>query len=106
MGPARRYTDSALDSVPNNPVNPHYLTDPDNMREVVDNSPPLPSLAKETAAQKARMAENAWNSRDPAKVLLAYAEDSRWRNRAEFMRGREAIQAFLTRERALELDKA
>ena len=60
--------------------------------------PPLPPFTRETAAQKARMAEDAWNSRDPVKVSLAYTEDSRWRNRSEFFQGREAIVAFLTRK--------
>ena len=50
--------------------------------------PPLPPFTKETAAQKARMAEDAWNSRDPERVSLAYTEDSRWRNRSEFFEGR------------------
>jgi nuclear transport factor 2 (NTF2) superfamily protein len=58
----------------------------------------------ETALQKVRMAENAWNTRDPARVALAYTEDSRWRNRAEFLQGRNAIQAFLVRKWARELD--
>ncbi|TKW78001.1 MAG: nuclear transport factor 2 family protein, partial [Bradyrhizobium icense] len=66
--------------------------------------PPLPPFTRETAAQKARMAEDAWNSRDPERVALAYTEDSVWRNRAEFFRGREAIKAFLTRKWAKELD--
>ena len=66
--------------------------------------PPLPPFNAETAAQKARMAEDAWNTRDPVKVSLAYTEDSRWRNRAEFIQGREAIQQFLTRKWAKELD--
>src|ERR1700755_3107581 len=66
--------------------------------------PPLPPFTKETAAQKARMAEDAWNSRDPERVALAYTVDSRWRNRSEFFQGREAIQAFLTRKWAKELD--
>ena len=66
--------------------------------------PPLPPFTTETAAQKARMAEDAWNSRDPARVALAYTEDSRWRNRAEFVRGRAAIEAFLTRKWQRELD--
>jgi hypothetical protein len=66
--------------------------------------PPLPPFTEETAAQKARGAEDAWNSRDPAKVALAYTPDSRWRNRAEFINGREAIAAFLTRKWARELD--
>src|SRR5438046_8824646 len=66
--------------------------------------PPLPPFTKETAAQKARMAEDAWNSRDPERVALAYTEDSRWRNRAEFFQGRAAIVTFLTRKWARELD--
>jgi hypothetical protein len=66
--------------------------------------PPLPPFTLETAAQKARLAEDAWNSRDPARVVLAYTEDSRWRNRAEFLQGREAIQAFLVRKWSRELD--
>src|SRR3981081_2189433 len=66
--------------------------------------PPLPPFTGETSAQKARMAEDAWNSRDPAKVALAYTTDSRWRNRAEFLQGREAIEAFLTRKWNRELD--
>lgn len=66
--------------------------------------PPFPPFTLETAAQKARMAEDAWNSRDPARVALAYTEDSIWRNRAEFFQGREAIVAFLTRKWARELE--
>jgi nuclear transport factor 2 (NTF2) superfamily protein len=58
--------------------------------------PPLPPFTAETAAEKARMAEDGWNSRDPARVALAYTEDSRWRNRSEFLQGRPAIKAFLT----------
>jgi nuclear transport factor 2 (NTF2) superfamily protein len=53
---------------------------------------PLPPFTKETVTQKVRMAENGWNSRDHIKVSSAYTEDSRWRNRSEFIRGREAIQ--------------
>ena len=64
--------------------------------------PPLPPFTKETAAQKARMAEDAWNSRDPERVALAYTEASRWRNRSEFFEGRAAIVAFLTRKWARE----
>ena len=60
--------------------------------------PPLPPFTRETAAQKARMAEDAWNSRDPERVTLAYTEDSRWRNRSEFLEGRPSIVAFLTRK--------
>jgi nuclear transport factor 2 (NTF2) superfamily protein len=66
--------------------------------------PPLPPFTAETAAQKARLAEDAWNSRDPAKVALAYTPDSRWRNRAEFIKGRAEIEAFLARKWARELD--
>jgi uncharacterized protein len=66
--------------------------------------PPLPPFNAETAAQKARLAEDAWNSRDPSRVALAYTEDSRWRNRSEFIRGRAQIEAFLTRKWQRELD--
>jgi nuclear transport factor 2 (NTF2) superfamily protein len=66
--------------------------------------PPLPPFTAETAAQKARLAEDAWNSRDPARVALAYTPDSRWRNRAEFLTGRAAIEAFLSRKWARELE--
>ncbi|MFN7166454.1 MAG: DUF1348 family protein [Pannonibacter sp.] len=64
--------------------------------------PPLPPFTAETAAQKARLAEDAWNSRDPERVALAYTTDSLWRNRAEFPRGRTEIEAFLTRKWANE----
>jgi len=57
--------------------------------------PPLPPFTADTARQKVRMAEDAWNSRDPNRVSLAYTEDSRWRNRSEFLEGRAAIVAFL-----------
>ena len=66
--------------------------------------PPLPPFTPETAVTKVRMAEDAWNSRDPARVALAYTPDSRWRNRAEFFEGRAAIEAFLERKWARELD--
>ena len=66
--------------------------------------PPLPPFTRETAIQKVRLAEDAWNSRDPEKVALAYALDSRWRNRAEFVNGRQEIVAFLTRKWTKELD--
>lgn len=66
--------------------------------------PPLPPFTVDTAAQKARLAEDAWNSRDPARVALAYTPDSRWRNRAEFIAGRAEIEAFLTRKWTRELD--
>jgi nuclear transport factor 2 (NTF2) superfamily protein len=66
--------------------------------------PPLPPFDSETAAQKVRMAEDAWNSRDPSRCAGAYTPDSQWRNRAEFLGGREQIEAFLTRKWARELD--
>ena len=65
---------------------------------------PLPPFTAETAAEKARLAEDAWNSRDPKRVAQAYTIDSVWRNRAEFVHGREQIEAFLTRKWARELD--
>jgi nuclear transport factor 2 (NTF2) superfamily protein len=66
--------------------------------------PPLPPFTAETAAQKARMAEDAWNTRDPDRVALAYTPDSRWRNRSEFLCGRDEIAAFLRRKWVRELD--
>ncbi len=66
--------------------------------------PPLPPFNETTAIEKVRLAEDGWNTRDPAKVALAYTPDSQWRNRAEFFNGREAIQAFLTRKWNRELD--
>ncbi|HSF96288.1 MAG TPA: nuclear transport factor 2 family protein [Thermohalobaculum sp.] len=66
--------------------------------------PPLPPFTAETARAKARAAEDAWNSRDPARVALAYTPDSQWRNRAEFLTGRAEIEAFLIRKWARELD--
>ncbi|WP_129793982.1 nuclear transport factor 2 family protein [Sphingosinicella sp. CPCC 101087] len=66
--------------------------------------PPLPPFTEATAIEKVRMAEDAWNSRDPATVALAYTPDSQWRNRAEFISGRPEIEAFLTRKWARELD--
>jgi len=66
--------------------------------------PPLPPFDLEGATRKARLAEDAWNTRDPARVSLAYTPDSVWRNRAEFLAGREAIVQFLTRKWNRELD--
>jgi nuclear transport factor 2 (NTF2) superfamily protein len=66
--------------------------------------PPLPPFTAETAAQKARLAEDAWNSRDPSRVALAYTPDSQWRNRAEFFSGRPLIEAFLARKWQREMD--
>ena len=69
-----------------------------------DSRPPLPPFTRETALQKVRLAEDGWNSRDPVRVSLVYTEDSQWRNRAEFPRGRAQIVEFLTRKWARELD--
>jgi nuclear transport factor 2 (NTF2) superfamily protein len=66
--------------------------------------PPLPPFTEETAREKVQRAEDGWNSRDPAKAALAYTEDTIWRNRVEFPRGRAEIQAFLERKWAKELD--
>jgi len=66
--------------------------------------PPLPPFTRETAKQKVRLAEDAWNSRNPEMVALAYTPDSHWRNRAEFLNGRDEIVAFLTQKWARELD--
>jgi nuclear transport factor 2 (NTF2) superfamily protein len=66
--------------------------------------PPLPPFDRESAAQKVRTAENAWNTRTPAKVALAYTPDSVWRNRSEFLRGRDEIVQFLTRKWNKELE--
>ncbi len=64
----------------------------------------IPPFTEETARAKVKAAQDAWNSRDPERVALAYTEDSRWRNRDEFFTGREAIKEFLTRKWASELD--
>ena len=66
--------------------------------------PPLPPFTRETAVEKVRLAEDGWNSRDAAKVALAYSLDTRWRNRAEFLHGRDEAKAFLERKWAKELD--
>jgi nuclear transport factor 2 (NTF2) superfamily protein len=66
--------------------------------------PPVPPFTLQTATEKVRLAEDGWNTRDPAKVSLAYSSDSVWRNRAEFLHGRAAIVAFLTRKWQRELD--
>src|SRR5256885_2589774 len=66
--------------------------------------PPLPPFTLDTAKQKVRMAEDAWNTHDPERVALAYSEDSRWRNRSEFFQGRVAIVEFLRRKWSRELD--
>jgi nuclear transport factor 2 (NTF2) superfamily protein len=69
-----------------------------------ESRPPLPPFTLETAIEKVRKAEDGWNTRDPARVSLAYTPHSVWRNRAEFLEGREAIVAFLTRKWTRELD--
>ena len=66
--------------------------------------PPRPPFTLETAVQKVRLAEDAWNTRDPGRVVLGYTEDSQWRNRAEFLHGRPTLEAFLTRKWQRELD--
>ncbi len=66
--------------------------------------PPVPPFSEATAIQKVRAAEDAWNTRDPARVVLAYTTDSRWRNRAEFLAGRAEIEALLARKWSRELD--
>lgn len=78
----------------------------DNAMTAITNTPrpPLPPFTTETAAQKVRMAEDAWNTRDPQRVAMAYTVDSRWRNRVEFVRGREQIVQLLERKWTRELD--
>ena len=70
----------------------------------MDAKPPLPPFTQQTAVQKVRMAEDAWNSRDPERVALVYTEDTRWRNRTEFPVGREQVRQLLVRKWAKELD--
>ncbi|MFO1351609.1 MAG: nuclear transport factor 2 family protein [Gammaproteobacteria bacterium] len=74
------------------------------MSTTEEGRPPFPPFTRETAIQKVRMAEDAWNTRDPARVALAYTHDSQWRNRAEFPLGRAQIIQFLTRKWAKELE--
>jgi len=75
-----------------------------SVAQATSQRPPLPPFTRETAIQKVRLAEDAWNSRDPEKVSLAYTADSRWRNRSEFVNGRPEIVAFLRRKWTKELD--
>lgn len=70
----------------------------------MENRPPLPPFTRETAIQKIRLAEDGWNSRDPARIVLAYSPDTNWRNRAEFPQGRAEAQALLERKWAREFD--
>ena len=72
--------------------------------EKIESRPPLPPFTLETAIQKVRAAEDGWNSRNPEKVSLAYSAQTRWRNRSEFVVGREQVVAFLRRKWARELD--
>lgn len=74
------------------------------MSSAIESRPPLPPFTRQTALEKVRLAEDGWNSRDPAKVVLAYRPDARWRNRAEFVDGRDEARAFLERKWAKELD--
>ncbi len=74
------------------------------MIERIELHPPCPPFELETAIQKVRAAEDGWNTRDPARVSLAYSKESRWRNRSEFVLGREEIVAFLARKWSRELD--
>ncbi|WIX32416.1 nuclear transport factor 2 family protein [Salinicola sp. JS01] len=69
-----------------------------------ESRPPLPPFDRDSAIRKVRLAEDGWNSRDPDKVALAYTADTRWRNRAEFIHGRDEARAFLARKWARELD--
>ena len=78
--------------------------DPIPRTDTVATRPPLPPFRRETAMQKVRQAEDGWNSRDPEKVALAYTLDSRWRNRSEFVTGRQEIIAFLKRKWSKELE--
>ena len=66
--------------------------------------PPVPPFTKETAIQKVRAAEDAWNNRDPTKVPMAYTEDTRWRNRSEIFQGRDKVREFLERKWSKELE--
>ena len=74
------------------------------MTDPAETRPPLPPFTPETAVEKVRQAEDAWNTRDPARVALAYTPDSHWRNRVEFLSGRDAIRSFLARKWERELE--
>src|SRR3954471_4651382 len=86
------------------PPNTYDLLNRFNRRRVQMSRPPLPPFNELTAVEKVRLAEDGWNSRDPAKVALAYTVDTHWRNRAEFANGRAEAQAFLARKWNKELD--
>jgi nuclear transport factor 2 (NTF2) superfamily protein len=70
----------------------------------MEQKPPLPPFTFETASQKVRMAEDAWNTRNPDRIVLVYTEDTAWRNRSEFLSGRESVRQFLIRKWSRELD--
>ncbi len=70
----------------------------------METKPPIPPFSQDSARQKVRMAEDAWNTRDPDRVVMVYTPDTRWRNRAEFPLGRQQVHQFLTRKWARELD--
>ena len=74
------------------------------MSAVPESRPPVPPFTGETAKKKIQVAEDAWNSRDPARVSMAYTPDTEWRNRNEFLSGRDAVREFLTRKWHKELD--
>jgi uncharacterized protein len=74
--------------------------------QTVASRPPLPPFTRETADQKVQAAEDAWNTRDPQRVAMAYTEDTRWRNRSELIVGRPAVVEFLTRKWRIEQDDA
>jgi len=74
------------------------------MADTIETRPPLPPFTRETAIKKVRAAEDAWNTREPERVSLAYTTDSVWRNRSEFVQGRDAIVGFLRRKWTRELD--
>ena len=89
---------------PNRPTTKTRTEDPDRQKTTPKPTDIKPPFTEETARAKVKAAENAWNSRDPDRVALAYTEDSDWRNRDQFFTGRDAIRAFLTRKWEMELD--
>jgi nuclear transport factor 2 (NTF2) superfamily protein len=82
----------------------HYIYEEHKMSTHMPTRPPLPPFSRETAQEKVRLAEDAWNGRDPNAVSLAYAPTSRWRNRVEFPRGRAQVREFLARKWQRELE--
>ncbi len=74
------------------------------MKDIPESHPPFPPFSRETALEKVRQAEDGWNSRDPDRVSHVYSLDTQWRNRAEFVHGREDVRAFLDRKRRKEMD--